>query len=255
MAKTEQQTALATQEPAQVPAYLKTSEPKGVDELAQYRSTPRLKIIQAMTDDAIQTEFGLGSVVIMPDSVLLTRYSEPFMAVPVFFWPSWATWRDLTDTSGPMIVEESLDPESTVAMAAKNSKKRVEPYSDDPSMNWHHVESLNFALEIQDGQSAGAVVVASFCKGGHSEGRRLCGYLARKSAEKNVDLFANRVQFVSGKVTNRQNQTWYQLGFGAPEDGSPLFIDEETHARLLPLHGELKKLHSAGLLAAVAVEQ
>ena len=59
-------------------------------------------------------------------------FEQPVKATPIFFWPSWALWRDANDQSGPPVVEETTDPSSKIALRAKSAQARVEPYPDNP---------------------------------------------------------------------------------------------------------------------------
>jgi len=208
MTKTTESTAIVPQNTAvAVPDWLRNQKPEGIEAVGAYQNLARLKVVQAQSDEELQDELGLGSLVIVPDRVLVATFEQPVKATPIFFWPSWALWRDANDQSGPPVVEETTDPSSKIALRAKSAQARVEPYPDNPGMKFTYREQLNFLFRIHEGEAAGMLAVHAFSSGGHAEGARLCGYLKRKA----VPIYANVIELIAGKKTNKQKKSWYQL--------------------------------------------
>ena len=242
----EKSKTLATVETDRVPDYLRNSEPMGISQLQDYQAVPRLVVVQKMSSEERIDAYGVGSVVAMPDGIIVAGFNadekrgDPFVVAPLQWWPTWSQWRDPNDAQLPMVVAESLDPQSEVATKAKNFSTRQEPYTDNPKMSWRYVEGLNFAVEIQDPPHAGVVAVASWSRGGHGEGKRLCGYIFRRG----VDIYANRLTLQVESRTNRAGQTWNQLTFGS---ASPPFCAKKDMDRLKMLHENLSSMYHASI--------
>jgi len=224
---------------AQPPAFLESYGAEGIEGTADYQQTPVLKTIQAQTGEELQDEFGVGSVGVGPDNVLVAETGEPFVASPVFWWPSWQTWADIDDgPNGPIF--ETMNPNHPVAIKSKSKESRNEVYPDDPGKFYTHAESLNFVLAITDGPAKGFIAVARFQRGGHGVGRRLCGFLARQG----LAIFAHRLSFRTDRTKNSAGQTWYQLDW-KPAD--PPYITSEEEAQFLKdLRDQIKRAHEAG---------
>lgn len=221
------------------PDYLRTKEPAGIDDAGRYQTTPRIKIVEAMSDAAIKDEYGEGSLLVMPDGVLIAKYGESFGAVPLLFWPSWTKLADINDTQNAIRVEHTLDPQSELAKLCKNPASRKVEYENQPGFFYTHIESLNFVIEIQDGDAAGMVAALEYNRGRYVVGARLCGYLKRR----NVHIYGNRLTMSAGRRTNRAGQTWYEVDFVS---GNPAFVGESELARLNGVHDELKTVYNAG---------
>lgn len=231
---------------ANAPSYLAALGQEGIDRTQNFGSTPRIKIMQGMSDADLRKSFPPGSCIIAPQNTLVAAFGETFDAVTAFFWPSWEKWRDLNDAAPMPILESSTDPDSEIARRAKNPGQREEVYPDDIGKKkprlYRYVEALNFALYILTGPAAGSVAVASFARGGHRRGARLHDYLKRRDCP----VWANRVALVVGEETNRDNQTWYQLRH---EIAAQPFIGEDDVATMRKLFLDLKAAYDSRTLA------
>jgi hypothetical protein len=240
MAKqSEKKSDVTVYEPAELPDYLNTESPEGIGTVGEYQTTPRIKIVEGMSSPELKDEYGEGTLVVMPDGVPVAKVSEPFQAIPVIFWPSWVKYSDLKDTSSAVRVAQTLDPRSELAQLSRNHETRRVPYDNQPDMFWTHSENLNFIIEICTGPAEGMVAALEYSRGRYLVGQRLCGYLKRRGCH----IYANRLQFESGRTTNRQNQSWYEVDFVA---GNPPFVSKNDIERLAKLHSELQRVYDAG---------
>lgn len=211
MAKSNAEQVPAVVEEAQLPDYLRELPKDGVKQVTEYATVSRLKIIQAMSKDELKAQFAEGSAIISPDNIKVAPFGEKFLVVPIYFWPSWEQRRDVNDTSGAMIVQQSYDPNSPLALKAKNVAERTEKYGD--KFEYKFTESLNFLCEIQDGDAAGCETLITFNIGSYKAGARLCKYLQRRA----IAIYANKLAFIVKKVPNPAGRgEYFTLDFEVP---------------------------------------
>lgn len=237
------QHALAVREPTSLPDYLRDQTPVGLETVRATVTLGRIKVLQAQTDPDLVKQFGIGSVIVRPDNVLVAKFEEPFVVVPLFRWDSWAKWSDANDkTPGAGLLAETFNANDEIAVKARNMATRVEPYPTDPRMSYRYRANINFAVRIDTGEAAGIVAALTFTSGGYTVGVRLNNYLARR----NVHLFANRIELASGQRINANKQTWQQLDFGTPEQA---FVTKEQVHVLHEAHDNLAKAFAAKLVS------
>jgi len=226
--------ATSTDAPIVLPDWMKTEEIKGVDNVGSFMTTPRLTIIQAMSDQDRKESFGEGGVAIMPDGVKVADKGEEFIIIPLVFWASWEIWSDINDTTLPMIENSTQDPNSDIARRAKSKDTREEMYGD--GFRRKYVESLNFIARIDSGAAKGELATISFSVGEHHTGSRLCGLLKRRPCS----IFANRVALAT-TLRQRNNRSWYGFDFNNPETDA-VIQDKEMYDELSAIHDSLKGL-------------
>jgi hypothetical protein len=236
-----------------LPSYLSTAPKPDLRTVQQYQLVPRLKIVQGMSDADLRKAFPPGSAIIRPDDILVAGFGQEFRAVLLFFWPSWEKWRDINDREGPPLVASTLDllDPSGIPARARSQEARLEEYPGDAEMvaekklkqlrYYRYTESLNFALWIEEGPAAGSMCVASFARGGHNIGAKLCTYIMRRE----VPWGAARCVFSVGERTNAKRQTWYQLFFRPPEEP---FTSADLFAKLRPIAEGLERAHAQKII-------
>lgn len=229
MAKTQTpldtQHALAVHEPSALPDFLQGQAPVGLDVVKNTVTLGRVKVLQAQTDPDLVRQFGVGSVIIRPDNVLVAKFEQPFVVIPLFRWDSWAKWSDANDkTQGAGLLAETFNANDEVAIKARNMATRVEPYPNDPRMFFKYRANINFAVKIDGGEASGIIAALTFSGGGYNVGVRLNNYLARR----NVHIYANRIELQAGQRVNASKQTWTQLDFGTPSQ--PFIGKDRVHA-------------------------
>ena len=240
MAKKELATATADS-PITIPSWMKDEQIKGVDQVGEHMTTPRLAIIQAMSDQDRKEQFGEGGVAIMPDGVKVADKGEEFVAIPLVFWVTYEQWSDINDSASPMIENTTQDATHEIARKARSKDTREEMYGE--GFKRRYVESLNFIMQIDSGDAKGELATISFSVGEHHTGSRLCGMLKRRPCS----LFANRVAFKT-QLRQRNNRSWYGFDFGNPETDS-VVSSKEVYQELEKVHDSLSGLVSNNLLS------
>jgi hypothetical protein len=236
--KTETELTTSTDAPIVVPDWMQQEEVKGADTLGDFMVTPRMTIVQAMSDHERKDAFGEGGVAIMPDGIKVAGKDEPFVVIPLIFWASWEQRSDLNDSATPMIENSTQDPNSEVARKARNKDTREETYGNGFTRKF--VEALNFIVKIDSGEAKGELATISFSVGEHHTGSRLCGMLKRRPCS----LFANRVELKTA-VRQRNNRSWYGFEFNNPVD-TPIIQDKEVYDKLSAMHDSLKGIVDSG---------
>ena len=236
--KTETELATSTDAPIVVPDWMQQEEVKGSDTLGDFMVTPRMTIVQAMSDSDRKEAFGEGGVAIMPDGLKVAGKDEPFVVIPLIFWASWEVRSDLNDSTTPMIENSTQDPNSETARKARNKDTREETYGN--GFTRKYVEALNFIVKIDSGEASGELATISFSVGEHHTGSRLCGLLKRRPCS----IFANRIELKTA-VRQRNNRSWYGFEFNNPVD-TPIIQDKDVYMELSKMHDSLRGIVDSG---------
>lgn len=193
--------------------------------LDDYKILPRLKLIQGLSDQKLQDEFGVGAVVLSPGNVLVAKKQQPFTFTPVFFFPEFLKCSDREDTASLFIVARSFDPTSEIALRARDPEKRTEGYGEKNAKgefqyHYTYVEVLNFPgfITQEDHDLRGVPMVLVFAKGEFTKGRALIQALSlRRVNGKKVPMFLQRWKLSSG-LRERGTRRWWGLDFENPAE-------------------------------------
>ena len=217
-----------------VPDYLKNVEgDKSLDSIKQYVRPPRVKVVQAMTDEKIKELFGVGDVVLLPDNIgilkaardergnVLVGQTIPFVFTPLFFFTEFCLWNPL-EMKGklPAIRERTFDHNSKIAIRARDFHNRKMPCPEDPAHDCIFCEHLNFIIKIQ-GHDEPAIL--TFSRGEFKAGQNFAALIKMRG----VPLYAN---IFAANLAHRKNDkgNWYGLDISNPnlDDTSP-YVGEE----------------------------
>lgn len=228
---------------AQVPDFLRENfdAKEGMDVVAENTATPRLALVQAMSNTDLKKEFGEGAAVLKPIGVQVAAPDEEFVAYPILHWVSYEKRSDPNDTDQNFIVESTQDPNSEIAHKASSPKTWAEPYGK--KFEYNYVRALNYILLIDpesDSPAAGEIAAWTYDKTSFSIGRRLNARLQRRGTA----IYNNRIGFRPIEHTSGPN-TWWQLEVGDPEDGQLYVPDVETAEQLRDLHKEFDSARQA----------
>ena len=188
----------------QVPDYLRERGAEGLEHTGdQVSLPPRLKVIQAQTDDELREQHGVGSVILMPDELLIAKAEESFTANLLFFWQAFQKWADLNDVSHDIpIIEETVDPRSEIARKALS--RAIEPYGDGTDRKFEFVHCYNAAIKLAN---TGGWGIVSWSKGSHKLGRQLHSRLVALKAP----VYAYRMTLTSERTQNASGQKYWWL--------------------------------------------
>ena len=223
-----------------IPDWMKEETIEGVDNVGEFQTTPRLAIVQAMSQSERKDLVGEGGVLIMPDGVPVAAKDEEFTVIPIVFWPTWEVHSDINDATAPYVMEQTTDSSSTIAIKSRTKETREETYGDGFRMKF--VECLNFVVRIESGTANGELATLTFASGEHYTGSKLCGMLKRRPCS----IFANRVE-LKASLRTRNNRSWYGFDITNPADGA-IIEDKAVYDELAELHKGLARMVDASKL-------
>jgi hypothetical protein len=228
------------------PAFLDARPVEGVEEMSKYITYPRLKIIQKMAARETLDKFDIGSLVLMPDGVVVAPIGKdargrsnlegaPLRFIPIAFFEQWCTWGDIKDRSkGNPILDSTTDPNHPIAIKARNKDTREEIRgTGDDQKKIRHVEHLNFLVKIHhDGNPAdGQLAMMSFARGSHRDGRNLAKLIKMRRTSPFYCIFEMKTKFVE-----RDGNDWYVPNIDNPSEGSAWVEDQATADQMKEMH-------------------
>jgi len=165
-----------------VPDYLRVEGDTSADSLKGYVRPPRIKVIQSLTDQKLREDFGVGSVILLPQNICILEMPRdkkgnplvdtavPFIFTPLFFFPEFCVWNPLEEKGNvPAIRDRSFDPNSDIARRARDFKARTMPYPGKENLEIKFVEHLNFIVAVHGIEDA---CVLSFSRAEFSAGQK-----------------------------------------------------------------------------------
>lgn len=222
-----------------------------------YRIFPRFKIVQSSSEAELKDKFPEKTVMLRPgDSVVLrhdAKDGESFSFVPHFFFVEFTKMSDRRDTDAPMILERSFDPDSRLAVCARDKEKRHEIYEGDEDKpdkkqkKYRYVEHLRFPGMIYGNSPlAGVPVVLSFEKGEFGQGRNFISAIKLRrmrvdDAMTGVPLWAQVWDLTVGLRQGTEGQ-WYGFDFTPSE--SPMIAPEHVE-EMRGYHMDLLQAHNS----------
>ena len=241
-----------------IPDYM-SDAPTGMDELKHFVIPPRMKIVQKQAGEKLLEQFGVGDVILTPHMIAVREMGrnpkgqptgdiEPFLVVPLFFYPEWCTWNPISSRGQlPSIRERSCDPTSVLARKSRDSKLRYEKHPDlDGEATMRHVEHLNFVVYLIDHELGGQPIVMSFSRGEHGTGQRWASLIRARKAPIYGGVYTMGVSMRPGAKGD-----WWGFDPGNPDPTihAP-WVDKDSFDALRQAHEELAELHKGQLLRA-----
>lgn len=229
---------------SEAPAFLKREKDQrlGTDHTSRYQTINRIAIVQSQSKKERRDEFGIGSYIMSPEGVRVSEPGEPFIAIPLFFWPTWEKWSDYNDDDSPTVIDTSLDENSNIAKRTKSKATRTEPYG--AGFNYSYVESLNVAIMIDSGPAQGEIAIMSLNRSDHYIGRQIASMLEHSD----TDIFARRIEFSTIDRSDGKND-WLGVRINNPtEEQGGVWIKEDQYESLKKLHIETKAAYDANII-------
>lgn len=217
-------------------------EDESLDSMSEYKVLSRLKILQPMTDQALKTAFGEGSVIIIPTNELIVKQDSSFKFVPVFFFAEFTKESDLKDKASDFIMARTFDHASEIAHKARNKDTRIEEYGEDNKFESRYVENLCFPGFIYgDHELVGRLVVLTFAKGEHSQGQTFVSSISLRK----VPLWS-QVWELNPAFRDRGEFKWWGFDFKNPET---ILITPDEAPAYKAFYDELKSDYKKQILA------
>jgi hypothetical protein len=142
-----------------------------------------------------------------------------------------------------MIEEQTFDVKSTLAIRARDPKRRQEPHPEYPGKFVRFVEHLNFVVLIAAEGFETLPVLMSFAKGEHRSGTNFMTLAQMRRAP----LFAMKFVFNTAYRSNDMGQ-WYGIDVENPPEAVGPFVSEEAYHINKSLHDQLKEAHDNRLI-------
>lgn len=226
----------------QRPDYLAEEKAFGVEEMRKHIRPPRVKIVQALSDEKLITKFGVGSAIIVPALELIAKLGESFTFTPLYFFPEYCVWNPIQMKGMlPVIRERSFDLKSQVAVLARNPDKRKFPCPENTELFCNAAEHLNIVMLIHDddGPLQDVPVVLPFHHGEHGTGSTLLSMIQMRKASICSTIF----EAAPAMHQNTKGQKWQGLDFANPTDGVA-WVDKDTFLRYKQLHEQFAEAHA-----------
>lgn len=230
---------------------------KSVEGMSSFRVLPRLKVVQALSNEAFRDAAGDGGVILVPGGTVVCRKGETFLFVPLLFWAEYCKWKDLRDKSGTPVLDRSMDPSSELARRASDSKLWEQEYAGGPPerpFKYRYVEHLTFAGVIYgDHPLCATECCISFERGENWNGRGfIAGITQRRVGQRQVPLWC-QVWAMTPRLREKGSNKWYGVDASAPIGVSPWIREDERHD-LKAAHVSLKEFHAKNQLTVVRDE-
>lgn len=228
-----------------VPDFLSEYAGEGTRRMGDYEQLSRIKLCHPTSRMETQELFDMGEMFLSPDEVSLCEFGDSIDVIPIFFYPSFAVWRDNDDPEAQTnpVVTEVMDEASEVAKRARSKADRRDPYPDNPDWAFEYVEHLNFLVRIDSpGEAYGKIALVEFSRGNAALGRRLCGYYGRLP----VPIWGCRIELFAGKAANNQKQVYHRIEWRVAR---PQFITKDQTGELKKLHEQVSEAYNARLLS------
>lgn len=192
------------------PSFLQQQDqsPKGLQSLSKIVRPSMLRIVQKNSADELVDAFGRGSIVMMPDRLLIAADEATVDFVPILFWQEWVQWSPMKLRNiEPMIKGRTFDPKDPIARKAQSPQTWSEPhpqYQGNKEYNYRYCEHLNFLVKLSSEEFIALdPVLISFARTNYSSGQRL-GKLALGLR---ADLFAGQYQ-LGTRVREGAENSW-----------------------------------------------
>lgn len=232
----------------QVPDFMREDSRLGTEEMGRFIVPPRMVIVQPLSKAPFDS-YEPGSVVVMPNEIVVGRYNkpegcldEPFLVVPVFFFAQYTldNPKKLWDTLG-RIRESSFDHDSEVAIKAQNYNLREIPCPEDKTQVCTYTTRLNFMLYVPKIQN---VVMVTFKRAEMRTGMDFNSLIKMR----NAPICGG--QYIVD-VSKRENDKglWYGLNISNPPKEIGGWVkDPVLYETLKRTHEELKTAHASKLI-------
>lgn len=237
---------------APLPTYMQADKGVGLEKLSQFVVPPMVKIVTATSDKELRETFGVGTVIMSPDNVVIASPSDrdpvtgvaatpaSFLFTPLFFYEEFITWVDRDCPDVFMIKDKSFNPLSAIARKARSSDTWTEPMpAPNEKFNYSHQQHLNFVIKVE---GIDKPMVISFSRSSWKVGKELARMIHRREAA----IFGNRFACLIVETTDDKN-TWLIPQVESPPDGVT-WVSEADYPVFKELHEKFMKLHAESLL-------
>jgi len=232
-----------------IPEYLTPTAPgqkiEGLD-LDDGRVLPNfLKVVQPSSRDPYKPPHKEGDLIITPQNQKIVSLEESFHFVPIFFWYEYTIQNPIQVKGLDFIREKTLDPNSAIAMKAKNQnpKARAFPCPENGDYNCSYVEHMNFLWVLLDHNETIGIspVVMSFFNTGWKNGMTLKELIKARSSQCQY-MYGCQFRGFTARKSNDQG-SWYLVNVMNPAEVSPFVQEKQRFEVYRELYQGFKKSH------------
>lgn len=228
-----------------LPAFMQQDGVAGTENLDQYIRPPMMKIIQKMSADELVDQFGVGTVIVQPQSQVLAGKEQPLLITPLFQFTEWVVVNPIQLKDLPSIHDRTIDPKSPIAVKAKNRNTWYEDIpgriNEETGNPWQrrNVENINFVCMVHNVEEVkDTPVVFSFSKGRWRDGSDLC----MKIRQRKAPIYGCVFELTSVLRENASGNFWGQT-VANPTQHDAFIQDEEQYKLFKELHEKFDSLH------------
>ena len=220
------------------PAFLADKQMVGLEGVSRIVRPSMIRIVQKNSSDELTERFAAGSIILMPDSMLLGDPETPVEFVPIMFFQEYCKWSPMKLKGiEPMIKERTFDPNSSTARKAQNPETWSESHPQHPGdekFNYRYVEHLNFLVKLA-GEAFRHLdpVLVSFAKTNYTVGQRLGKLMMARQAS----IFAGK--YVLGTRTRDGQETSWKV---YTVDNAGWNNDEDVYNQCAAIHDQAVEL-------------
>lgn len=228
--------------PAYLQKHIQDKPPVGLEQLKQYWTPDRVKIVQAQSGDKFK-QFPVGSVVLIPQMMKIADPGQPFWITPIFTFTEFCVWNPYgLKGQLPTIRERTFDPKSEIAYKSRSkdlyaicpdlppnlkNKKEDQNYMLRYCEHINHICVLRWNNRFQDhpaNKHVNIPIIFSFHHSGFYEGRALSTLIMNRR----VDIYAGQYELSTADRTNSKG-TWKGFNITNPshESGFKGFVEDE----------------------------
>ena len=236
-----------------LPDYLQDDQMEGVEGLGRYVVPPRLKIVQAQSGEQF-AEFDIGTVLLVPQMIVVANVGQPFYIIPFFMFAEFCTWNPwVMKAQLPTIRNRTFDPTSEIAIKSRNKETWFEICPEAPQNKQNdekykirHCEHINYMCVLTgDHELAGTPFVISFHHSGFRDGQNLASLIKLRRAS----IYAGQYEC---KTESRNNDlgNWEGLAISNPsaESGVSPWVSPEDLPILKSQYQSYQEMFTSGSL-------
>lgn len=228
-----------------IPDYLREEMPEGLDTVQEVATPPRIRIVQALSNDLKALGFVEGDVVLTPLNVKIGNESTPVDCNVLLTWCDYLALNPRDAANLPWIHDRTIDGKSALAQRCRNRDKEELPGMrgrKGEALYIEFVRALNFLVWLPDHSITATV---SFMKGEARYGDAFASLIAARG----LAIYSGVYRLNCCEHANKSGDKW--KGFtvsNSPTNGGFIL---QTHVEpLKAMHRHFKALMNSAQLTA-----
>lgn len=216
-------------------------EAKGLEGLSKVVRPSTLKIVQKNSSDELTEKFSVGSMILLPEQLLLADKDSNIIIVPILYYREFIKWAPIALKNVEAAIQgRTFDENSEIGKKARNpalwSEKHPQ-HPDDKKYNYRYVEHLNFIVKTVSPELIDLdPFVVSFAKTNYVTGTRF----AKLALSRKAPLFAG--QYSLGTRVREGAENSWRINTIENHIEQPWLSDESLYNACAQLHDDFVAL-------------